>query len=60
MLTGRITDAHLRAHLRQLPDAVFYVTGPAAMVNDLAGRLRDIGVPRSRLRQSKQTMPISR
>ncbi len=60
VVAGRITVEHLRAQLRELPDAVFYVTGPAVMVNDFAGSLRDIGVHRSQLRQSKQTMPLSR
>jgi ferredoxin-NADP reductase len=60
VLTGRIEVDHLREQLRQLPDAVVYLTGPAAMVDDLTGLLRRIGVPSSRLRRSRQTMPLSR
>jgi ferredoxin-NADP reductase len=60
VLAGRIEVGHLREQLRQLPDAVFYLTGPAAMVDDLTGMLRRIGVPRSQVRRSRQTMPLSR
>jgi ferredoxin-NADP reductase len=60
VLAGRIEADHLREQLRQLPDAVFYLTGPAAMVDDLTGMLRHIGLPRSQLRRSRQTMPLSR
>ena len=60
VLAGRIEASHLREQLRQLPDAVVYLTGPAAMVDDLTGMLRRIGLPRSQLRRSRQTMPLSR
>jgi glycine betaine catabolism B len=60
VLAGRIEVGHLREQLRQLPDAVFYLTGPAAMVDDLTGMLRRIGLPSSQLRRSRQTMPLSR
>ena len=57
VVAGRITVDRLRAQLRQLPEAVFYVTGPAVMVDNLTRALRGIGVGRSQLRRSKQTMP---
>jgi glycine betaine catabolism B len=60
VLTGRIEVGHLREQLRQLPEAIFYLTGPAAMVDDLTGMLRSIGVPSSQLRRARQTMPLSR
>jgi ferredoxin-NADP reductase len=60
MIAGRIEFGHLREQLRQLPDAVFYLTGPAAMVDDFTGMLQRIGVPRSQVRRSRQTMPLSR
>lgn len=60
VLAGRIEADHLREQLRQLPDAVFYLTGPAAMVDDLTAMLRRIGLPSSELRRSRQTMPLSR
>ncbi len=60
VLAGRIEVGHLQEQLRQLPDAIFYLTGPAAMVDDLTGMLRRIGLPRAQLRRSRQTMPLSR
>jgi ferredoxin-NADP reductase len=60
VIAGRIEVGHLREQLRQLPDAVVYLTGPAAMVDDLTGMLLRIGVPSSQLRKSRQTMPLSR
>jgi glycine betaine catabolism B len=60
VIAGRIEVGHLREQLRQLPDAVVYLTGPAAMVDDLTGMLRRIGVPSSQLRRARQTMPLSR
>jgi ferredoxin-NADP reductase len=60
VLAGRIEVGHLREQLRQLPDAVVYLTGPAAMVDDLTGMLRRIGVPSSQLRRARPTMPLSR
>jgi ferredoxin-NADP reductase len=60
VIAGRIEVDHLREQLRQLPDAVVYLTGPAAMVDDLTEMLRRIGLPSSQLRRSRQTMPLSR
>lgn len=57
---GRIDDALLRRHLDELPDAVFYLTGPAAMVGEVRGVLRHLGVPHRRVRISAQTLPIDR
>ncbi len=57
---GRVDEDLLRRQVQELPDAAFYVTGPAAMVGDVSSRLRSLGVPRSRLRQSKQTLPVDR
>ena len=56
--SGRITSEELRRHADELPDAVFYVTGPAAMVTDVVATLRGTGVPRGRIRLSKQTLPF--
>ncbi len=58
--TGRITAEQLREHVIELPDAVFYVTGPASLVTDVTAMLRAIGVPRSRIRLSKQSLPLPR
>ena len=55
---GRITPEDLRRHADELPDAVYYVTGPAALVTDIVATLRGTGVPRARIRLSKQTMPF--
>jgi ferredoxin-NADP reductase len=57
---GRIDEDLLRRQVEDLPDAAFYLTGPAAMVSDLSRLLRSLGVPKSRVRQSKQTLPIDR
>ena len=56
--SGRITGEQLRRHADELPDAVFYVTGPGSMVTDVVGMLRGTGVPRSRIRLSKQSLPF--
>ena len=58
--TGRIATEDLRRHVDEHPDAVFYVTGPAALVTDVVATLRAIGVPRNRIRLSKQTVPFPR
>ncbi len=55
---GRITAEHIRRYADELPDAVYYVTGPASLVTDVVGMLRDSGVRRSRIRLSKQTLPF--
>jgi ferredoxin-NADP reductase len=57
---GRIDEDLLRQPIEDLPDAVFYLTGPAAMVSTLSALLHDLGVPKSRVRRSKQTLPIDR
>ncbi len=51
---GRISGALLARHAEELPDALFYVTGPAAMVTDVKALLRQVGVPPSRLRSVSQ------
>jgi len=56
--TGRIATEDLRWHVDGLPDAVFYVTGPAGFVTDVVAALRSTGVPRSRILVSKQTLPF--
>ncbi len=55
---GRITAEQLRRQADEVGDAVFYVTGPAPLVTDVVGMLRGTGVPRSRIRLSKQTLPF--
>jgi len=47
---GRLSEDLLRRQAAELPGALFYVTGPAAMVSDVRAMLRDIGMPRSRIR----------
>ena len=56
--TGRITAEDLRRQTDELPDAVYYVTGPASLVTDVVGTLRRTSVPRSRIRLSKQSLPF--
>ena len=56
--SGRITGEQLRRHSDELPDALFYVTGPAPMVTDVVAMLRGTGVARSRIRLSKQSLPF--
>ena len=56
--TGRITDEQLRRQSDELPNAVYYVTGPALFVRGIVEMLRGIGIPRSRIRLSKQTLPL--
>lgn len=57
---GRIDESLLRRHLEELPDAIVYLTGPAAMVTDIRAVLRQLRLPRRRLRTSAQTLPIDR
>ena len=57
---GRIDERLLRRQLEELPDAVFYLTGPAAMVTEVRTVLRDLRLPPRRLRMSTQTLPIDR
>jgi ferredoxin-NADP reductase len=56
--TGRINQEHLRRHNDELPDALYYVTGPASLVEDVVGVLPGMGIHRSRIRLSKQTLPF--
>jgi ferredoxin-NADP reductase len=51
---GRISADLLQLQAAELPDALFYVTGPAAMVSDLRTMLRSIGVARRRIRYVAQ------
>jgi ferredoxin-NADP reductase len=57
VVPGRVTSTLLERHLKELPDALVYVTGPAAMVGDITMMLAYLGVPRSRVRAVRQTMP---
>jgi ferredoxin-NADP reductase len=59
VVNGRIDLDRLAQQKKELPDAMFYVTGPTAMVQDMRKMLRDIGLPNSRIRQSRQTFPLS-
>jgi Na+-transporting NADH:ubiquinone oxidoreductase subunit NqrF len=56
--TGRITDQQLRRQRDELPNAVYYVTGPALFVRGVVEMLHAIGISRSRIRLSKQTLPF--
>ena len=58
--SGRITAEQLREQAVELPDAVFYVTGPDSLVTDVTAALATIGVPRNRVRLSKQSLPFPR
>ena len=60
VVAGRVDHDLLRRVAAEHPGAVYYVTGPAPMVTDLTTQIRDIGVPKSRIRQSRQTFPLSR
>jgi ferredoxin-NADP reductase len=51
---GRISEALLQQQAAELPDAVFYVAGPAAMVTDIRALLRQVGVARNRTRSVSQ------
>ncbi len=51
---GRISESLLHAHADQLPEACFYVAGSAAMVADVTGMLRRVGVGRSDIRTVSQ------
>jgi len=56
--TGRITDQQLRRQHNELPNAVYYVTGPALFVRGVVEMLHGIGISRSRIRLSKQSLPF--
>lgn len=60
VLAGRIDHDLLSRVAAEHPEAMYYVTGPTSMVTDMATVIRDIGVPKSRIRQAKQTFPLSR
>ena len=60
MVGQRIDEELLKAQAGELPDAVFYLTGPAAMVADMDAALRRLGVRGRHIRQSKQSLPIDR
>lgn len=51
---GHLSEELLRRHAAELPTALFYVTGPAAMVNDVNAMLRSIRVARDRVRSLAQ------
>ncbi len=51
---GRLTEELLHQHAAELPEALFYVTGPAVMVSDLSAMLRGIGVARNQIRSVAQ------
>ena len=46
---GRLTGEFLRQQAAELPDAKFYLTGPAAMVRDVKARLRILGIAHARI-----------
>jgi hypothetical protein len=43
----------------ELTDAMFNVTGPTAMVQDMRDMVRTIAVPKSRMGQFRQTFPLT-
>ncbi len=51
---GHVTEELLHKQAAELPDAMFYVTGPATMVSDVHAMLRNIGVARGRIRSVAQ------
>ena len=51
---GRLTGELLRQQAAELPDAKFYLTGPAAMVRDSTARLRIMGIARRRIETMAQ------
>jgi ferredoxin-NADP reductase len=51
---GRLSEELLHQHAAELPDALFYVTGPAVMVSDVTAMLRRIGVARNHIRSLAQ------
>ncbi len=51
---GRLSAELLRRQAEELPDAIFYVTGPAAMVGDVRSMLRGVGVAHQRIRSVAQ------
>jgi ferredoxin-NADP reductase len=59
VLTGHIDRGVLSRVAAENPRAIYYVTGPARMVDDMTAVLRDIGLPKSHIRQSRQTFPLS-
>jgi ferredoxin-NADP reductase len=57
---GRLTAELLHQHAAELPDALFYLTGPAAMVHDVHVTLRSVGVARRRIQTIAQGYRPSR
>jgi ferredoxin-NADP reductase len=51
---GHLSEELLHKHAAELPDAMFYLTGPAVMVSDVHAMLRNIGVTRGRIRSVAQ------
>ena len=51
---GHLDEELLHKHAAELPDAMFYLTGPAVMVSDVHAMLRNIGVTRGRIRSVAQ------
>ena len=51
---GRISVDLLQDQAAELPDALFYVTGPGSMVDDVRTMLRRVGVARRRIRYVAQ------
>ena len=51
---GRLSAELLRRQAEELPDAIFYVTGPAAMVGDVRSLLRGVGVRDQHIRSVAQ------
>jgi Na+-transporting NADH:ubiquinone oxidoreductase subunit NqrF len=51
---GRLSAELLHEHAAELPEAVFYVTGPAVMVSDVIAMLRGVGVTRHQIRALAQ------
>jgi ferredoxin-NADP reductase len=52
--TGRLSAALLRRQAEELPHAIFYVTGPAAMVSDVRSMLGSVRVAARRIRSVAQ------
>ncbi len=51
---GRVTETLLHRQVEELPDAVFYVPGPSAMVTDIRQMLQRLGVDGRRVRSVAQ------
>ena len=51
---GRLTEELLHKHAAALPNALFYLTGPAALVSNVQAMLRKVGVKRHDIRSVAQ------